>query len=216
MWEAGDTTASGLESTGRSHRLFLAVSLGDKTNAAIGAWAKTLIQRFGDTRVSWVDPSLYHLTLHFFGDVTTEGMAAIAKGLEPLAGKVAAPLLSIVKLDYLPSTRRPRVLCLGFRAEPEESLATVIGAARRLAARLGMENDGGPWRAHLTLARLREPPRELPTPPHDGRSGLAGRRIAPTSFDLMESYLSPRGPRYEVVWRFPFAMASRRAKESRG
>ena len=136
--------AGGAETGERRHRLFLAVRLGGEANTAIGAWAKARAGEFGNAGISWVSPSLYHLTLHFFGNVSGADAAAIAEGLEPLAGNVPAPALSILGVDYLPSRRAPRVLCLGLRVEPEGALDLVIGAARRLAAAVGAENDSRP------------------------------------------------------------------------
>lgn len=192
------------------HRLFLAVRLGDEANAAIGAWAASRAGEFGSARVSWVSPSLYHLTLHFFGEVSGADAAAIAAGLEPLEGKAAAPALSIQDVDYLPSRRAPRVLCLRLRVEPDGALDAIIGTARRLAAELGAENDGRPWRAHLTLGRFREPPRGTSAPPFGETPEIGVRRVSPESFDLMESFLSPRGPRYEILRRYPFAASAPR------
>ncbi|MCE1196522.1 RNA 2',3'-cyclic phosphodiesterase [bacterium] len=208
---------AGCDESGETrHRLFLAICLGDEAKAAIGAWAKSRAGEFGNARLSWVSPSLYHLTLHFFGEVSGADAAAIAAGLEPLAGKVAAPALSPLGLDCLPSRRAPRVLCLGVRVEPEGALDAVIGTARRLAAEVGAENDGRPWRAHLTLGRFREFPRSAAAlPPGEAPLGeapeLGLKGLAPESFDLMESFLSPRGPRYETLRRFPFAAPRIRA-----
>lgn len=215
--------AGGAETGERMHRLFLAVRLGDEANAAIGAWAKARAGEFGNAGISWVSPSLYHLTLHFFGAVCGTDAAAIAAGLEPLAGNVPAPALSIQGVDYLPSRRAPRVLCLGLRVEPEGALDTVIGAARRLAAAVGAENDSRPWRAHLTLGRFREPARRAGSapegqppfraPPLGELPDIGAPRISPESFDLMESFLSPRGPRYEALRRYCFAAPPGRAAE---
>lgn len=205
--------AGGAETGERRHRLFLAVRLGGEANTAIGAWAKARAGEFGNAGISWVSPSLYHLTLHFFGNVSGADAAAIAAGLEPLAGNVPAPALSILGVDYLPSRRAPRVLCLGLRVEPEGALDLVIGAARRLAAAVGAENDSRPWRAHLTLGRLREPPRGTFALPSGELPDIGAQRILPESFDLMESFLSPRGPRYEALRRFPFAAPPSREAE---
>jgi len=202
--------AGSAESGEGRHRLFLAVRLGDEANAAIGAWATSMAGEFGNARISWVSPSLYHLTLHFFGEVSEAVAAAIAAGFEPLGGKAAAPALSIQGVNYLPSRRAPRVLCLGLSVEPEGALGTIIGTARRLAAELGAENDGRPWRAHLTLGRFREPPRGTSAPPFDGAPEIGVRRVSPETFDLMESFLSPRGPRYEILRRYPFAASAPR------
>lgn len=186
------------------HRLFLAINFSDDVKNTLGDFTTKIKPRYEVMRPSWVDPRSYHLTLHFFGEMDDAGRSAVAAGLDSLAGKIAAPRLNAESLGYLPSARTPRVLHLGFSLLPEGALDPVIAAARRLAAEVGAERETRPWLAHLTLARFK------------GQCALpASLRVAafpalprlsfiPESFDLMESTLSPKGARHEIVRRFRF------------
>ena len=84
-----------------------------------------------------------------------------------------------------------------------ERLAT---GARAAADRAGVEVDGGRFRPHVTVARLRAPLGVVPL-------GAAPRRLRRTAWradrvDLVASYLGegPRNrPRYETIDTFPLA-----------
>lgn len=181
-------------------RLFLAIDFDATFRDAIGAYATGVRPHFKATRASWVEPRLYHLTLHFFGDLDNEKSKAIIAGLAAFPAEAVAPRISVASLDFLPSRRQPRILCLKFAIEPAKALEPVIAEARRLADRVGAASDSKPWRAHLTLARFK-----------DSRAAIASEpppapRVAawPDTFCLMESHLSPRGPSYAIVERYCF------------
>jgi len=186
------------------HRIFLAINFSDAIKKALGDFTVIINPRYEVMRPSWVDPRSYHLTLHFFGEMDDEGLAAVASGLEGLAGKIPAPRLSAENLGYLPSARTPRVLHIGFSMLPERALDPVIAAARRLATEVGAECETRPWLAHLTLARFKS----MGALPASLRAvalpTLPRLSFIPESFDLMESTLSPKGARHEIVRRFRF------------
>ena len=186
-------------------RIFLAVNFDEEFREAIGAYAGDLAPLFRKGRPSWVDPCLYHLTLRFFGETGAQGLADIRTGLLSMAGVIPAPELITGGIGYLPSARTPRVLYLGLSESPGDCLAALAAATGRIHARAGGVPETRPWRAHLTLARFREPralahPAPVPSPAPPPR-----HRSTPLSFDLMESTLGPRGPRYKVIESYPFA-----------
>ena len=51
-------------------RLFLAVDFDATFRDAIGAYAMSVRPHFMATQASWVEPRLYHLTLHFLATWT--------------------------------------------------------------------------------------------------------------------------------------------------
>ncbi|HWP67938.1 MAG TPA: hypothetical protein VN437_01465, partial [Rectinemataceae bacterium] len=105
-----------------------------------------------------------------------------------------------------------------------EALAPLIAEAKA-AAGLGAMNDDRPWRAHLTLARIKEgrAPPVVEMPPAAAMSAIAAMppvaavpslvalpipprlEYSPKSFELMESFLSGQGPRYETLASFAFS-----------
>lgn len=187
-------------------RLFLAIDFDAPFRDAISAYAMALRPHFPTMRPSWVEPRLYHLTLHFFGDLDNEKSKAVIAGLAAFPSEAVAPRISVASLDFLPSRRKPRVLCLNLAIEPGEALEPVIAEARRLADEVGAASDSRPWLAHLTLARFKDSHAAiaptLPLPPKVS--------ALPLGFCLMESSLSPQGPNYAIVGRYAFRASAPR------
>ena len=198
------------------HRIFLAIDFDEACKRLIGDYQRTIAPFFAAFRPSWVDPAIFHLTLHFFGDIDDSDISALREKFPAIAGSIAPPRLWVDGLRYLPGAANPRVLCLSMAMEPAESLPFLAAEAGVLAAGIGAMRDDRPWKAHLSLARFRggrRPPpgavpslAALPAPPR--------LECSPESFALKESFLSSRGPRYETLQSFAFARAWTRARRA--
>src|SRR5262249_3397248 len=80
-----------------------------------------------------------------------ERVAPAAAAVPPAALPVAGPVV-------FPPRGRPRTLGIGFAdGAVEAALGGVARAAEEAAREIGVEPETRPWRAHRTLARLREP-----------------------------------------------------------
>jgi 2'-5' RNA ligase len=118
----------------------------------------------------------------------------------------AAPLrLAIGLPGSFPNRGRPRVVWLGLEGEVQR-LVRLAGAIEQTLAPLGFEPEGRPFKAHLTLGRVRQPRKKGPKPDTARLSqDLAGYQGAPRpefSADrvvLMQSTLTPRGPIYQPL-----------------
>ena len=154
--------------------------------------------------LSWVRPEGIHLTLKFFGDIAAKDVGAVS---EVVAGQAAAAgefHLEARGLGVFPDTRRPRVLWLGIGGEVERLIALQQAVDRGLEAS-GFPREERPFRAHLTLARIRSP---------QGLSGLDGVLTAKGSesagkftaagLTLFKSELTPKGAIYTELGYFPF------------
>lgn len=197
-------------------RTFLAIDFDEPYRRLIGEYQRTIAPFFAAFRPSWVDPAIFHLTLHFFGDIDDNAISTLREKFSAIAGSIALPRLWVDGLRYLPGAANPKVLCLNMAMEPAESLPFLAVEARALAAGIGATCDDRPWKAHLTLARFKEGRRSprnpvpalaaLPIPPR--------LECSPESFALKESFLSPRGPRYETLQSFAFARAGAPVRRS--
>jgi 2'-5' RNA ligase len=135
-------------------RAFLAVELGDGARRAAAAAAERLAREVRGRDVRWARPESYHLTLRFLGEIPAEPLA-------PLVAAVAAELADLAPfevqlggLELFPSPRRPRVIAA--RLEPAAPLAELARRVEAAAVRAGFPAEERPFRAHLTLGRLRD------------------------------------------------------------
>src|SRR4029077_3368190 len=182
-----------------SARLFVAVDPPTEVCEELAAWARTAVRGLGvgggRSSVRVLDPELLHVTLCFLGSRPVAEIAAIEKALEECALPVGE--LSIGAPLWLPP-RRPRALAVEVRDDPEGGLAALHAAlVEALAKACGFQEERRRFRAHVTLARMRESPRG---------SGSAGAlpvtpalSFVPTSIVLYRSWLSPAGASYEAL-----------------
>jgi RNA 2',3'-cyclic 3'-phosphodiesterase len=183
-------------------RLFVAVVPPEGVCEALAAWARTAVRGLGlragaggTSSVRVLSPELLHVTLCFLGSRPVAEIASIGGSLAECAMPVGE--LSIGAPLWLPP-RRPRALAVEVRDDPEGGLAglreALVGA---LARACGYVEERGRYRAHLTLARMREGPRgqarERVLPPTPALS------FTPASVVLYRSWLSPAGASYEAL-----------------
>ncbi|WP_243302599.1 RNA 2',3'-cyclic phosphodiesterase [Geothrix oryzisoli] len=143
-------------------RLFFALPLPPALRETLGRWqpARPL------ARPSRTDG--LHVTLAFLGDRSAEALLALDTLAAAVAARHAPFALRTAGLGGFPGNGRVRILWLGLAPSPAlESLAQDL---RDALATAGEAFDTKPFRAHITLARLRQPrplaafPEPPPTP----------------------------------------------------
>jgi 2'-5' RNA ligase len=171
-------------------RLFVALDLPDAARAALAALEP-------DPEI-WrrLAPEQLHVTLAFLGPRPREDVETIGPIIEAEAGG-PAPSLSLARVLLLPP-RRARVLTVALDGE----LSPLQARVSQTLAEAGVYTpEKRPYRAHVTVARLR------PRTPPQRETDLS---IAPLHFEgraitLYASRLHPNGARYEPLVTAPLA-----------
>ncbi len=179
-------------------RCFVAVPLPeplrDGIARAVAAWRADPAAH--DLR--WTAPEGWHLTLAFLGQTEPALVPRLVAAIETAVGRTGAWDADAGGLGTFPGPRRARVLWYGI-ADREGDLARLAAAVGNALAPMAPGlRQGQPFRAHITLARARDPrgtdlsgwlaPRTAP----EGRVPI--KRVA-----LYRSHLG-RGPaRYEEL-----------------
>jgi 2'-5' RNA ligase len=148
-----------------------------------------------------------HLTLAFLGHTPDERLADVVAAAREAAAPMSPFTLSFDRAGRFPERGRPRVVWLGI-AEGEagvRQLGTGVYAALRSR---GVRFDDRPLAPHLTLARVVEDAsaaeaktvgaalEELP---------IEGLRFDVSEIAVVQSVLSPKGPRYTALATVPLA-----------
>jgi 2'-5' RNA ligase len=134
-------------------RLFIALPLPEPLRQAILPWQRAA-QRLLPEGLRWTPPEQWHLTLRFLGDVDPEEVPLLTEALQTACAGQRILRLSFEGCGCFPSPDRPRVLWLGLAGELA-ALETFQSRVQQLTASWGQREDR-PFRAHLTLARIRE------------------------------------------------------------
>ena len=178
-------------------RLFIAVTLPEPLKLAIHRATEPL--RNAAPTIRWVSADQLHITLKFLGEVKEPAVPAIGAALEGTADSHAPFDLDFAGIGAFPNTRRPRVYWLGVHPNSalhglQETVETGIGP-------LGFPREARPFHPHLTLGRVGT---EVPAGELRAAERLAGQldyngKLVVNSAELMQSRLSPKGARYEVL-----------------
>lgn len=162
--------------------------------------------RRGAAGFRWATTEQMHVTLAFLATVPERRVDDLVERLERAAAKRTAFDTRIRGGGAFPGPADAKVLWAGLELDEHgrTELARLATGTRAAASKAGIEVDGGRFRPHVTLARLRRPTevtrwvRLL--------DGYAGPPWRADRIELVESFLGqgPRGrPRYEAVDTFP-------------
>lgn len=178
-------------------RLFVALDL-----------PETLRQRLslmggGVPGARWQRPDQMHLTLRFIGEVEPPLFADICAAL---AGVTGAPFTTRLGGVGQFGDRKPRAIWAG--VERVEPLLRLQYKVEHALQRIGLPPEGRRYTPHVTLARLRNAPREAVAIFCQSHSLFASERFPVTSFHLYSSHLSSEGSRYLIEESFALAAAA--------
>lgn len=154
----------------------------------------------------WVPPESYHLTLRFLGSVEADGAEALATSAAAAVAPLAPFSARLGALGAFPTSRRPRVVVLG--VTPEGPLRFLAARLEEVAVAAGLSPEARPFRAHLTLGRVR---RDASLP----RASLEAQ-LAPVAFEVSEVVLfrSRPGSVYTPLARGPLVGLARPVSDS--
>lgn len=183
-------------------RLFLAVELDEAVRRAAGRVAAELSRALGAdgrTNVAWVRPENMHLTIRFLGEMPAGAVPPLREALDvPLATRAFE--LRLAGLGAFPPRGPARVIWLGV-LEGHDDLAAVHREVEDRLAALGLGRDDRPFRAHLTLGRVRNRlgPRAGSILSEAAAAGIPASVAREVT--LFESRLSPSGAIYTALCR---------------
>lgn len=106
----------------------------------------------------WVKVDNIHLTVVFMGNIETEDIPAIARGVQEVCQTFGPFDLSLKGIGCFPSRRNPRVLWLGLDGDLEP-MSEFRDALQEHLTGFGIKEEKRKFKPHLTLGRFRKPKR---------------------------------------------------------
>lgn len=180
-----------------SIRAFIAIELTPVAQQALGVTIEKL-RRPDDRHVKWVDPAGIHLTLNFLGNIRPDQVDPISEVMRA-AATIPPFELSLDRLGVFPNPQRVQVVWVGLGGdlsalgELQKHLTTGLET-------LGFAPEKRPFKAHLTLARLRDSTSPEARAEMGRRLNEPGATPAATQnvrgISLMQSQLTPQGAHY--------------------
>lgn len=182
-------------------RLFIAINIPKKERERIHRAARPLREQGFPVR--WVGPDLFHLTLKFLGEVRSEKVPVIEGVVAGICEGTGPFPMEIGGFGAFPTIRRPRILWVG--VDPSPALRCLKQDVEWSLSDHGFERETRAFHPHFTLGRSLS---------NEGAGAFRGLDSLSAEFscqaevkvwkvDIMESYLSSSGPRYEILSSFP-------------
>lgn len=180
-------------------RLFLATSFPPPVIAELNAIVTPLKPKL--PAASWVRPEAQHLTFAFLGEQQSSLVDVLAPPLADALQSVTRFEATLHGSGFFPNPRHARVGWIGL--DPESQFIEVARTVRGVVARHGVKLDGGEFKPHLTLMRIRDrwPPASVETF-NRGLRDYRSPTFAVTSVTLYSSKLDPKGAVHTALREF--------------
>ena len=182
-------------------RAFLAIEVSDDVKSALTELTNHL-DRARIDGLKPVRPENMHLTLKFFGDVSSTRVDSIV-GTITRAAKAMHPFtLRLGNVGAYPNSRNPRVLWVGLDGDVV-SLQEAHSRIENALVGINIKPDSRKFSPHLTVARLRN--RSSPSERRRAAEVLLTAEyqtrhpIPVERFSLIRSILRPEGPQYTTL-----------------
>jgi 2'-5' RNA ligase len=183
-----------VESAAESQRLFVALEIPDRVredlHSRLEPWRRPLVG------ARWLPPENWHLTLMFIGATPPDRIDWVRASLNGAASRAVCFDSALTTFGGFPSPGSARVIWAGL----EDRTGRISELARMIGAALEIEPEDRPFRAHVTVARSRQP---LRLPEGFTTTPLPGAPFTVREMVLFRSHLGRPAPRYEPLARFP-------------
>ena len=177
-------------------RTFISVTLPKKIVSVSDMLKTTVIAK--KENVKWVNAGNIHLTLKFLGHTPFEAADAINNVLEKIVMKYSGMELAISGTGCFPNIERPSVLWLGIDGETNELQKFVTDLDKNLE-KLGFPIEGNEFTPHITLARVKYPPKDIPEIANFINTSYEPIKFNVNRIRFMSSELFPNGPIYSIL-----------------
>lgn len=189
-------------------RCFIAIELPGDARQRLAALMDAIRGASGIPKgIKWVAPDNLHLTLKFLGATEESALPAITQALTHAASAHHGFTFALRGAGAFPSPMRAKVIWAGVDAP--ETLTLMAGDVESALEPLGFERDARPFRAHITLGRVKD----RLTGPEAVRLGKAieaqashdAGTVAASTVSLIRSDPQPSGPVYTRIQRSSLA-----------
>lgn len=183
-------------------RIFIATNFPSEVLRDVNARVAAVRPRLPSA--SWVREETQHLTFAFLGEQPESLIDTITPALtEALAGTRRFEA-RLGNCGFFPNSRHARVGWVGL--QPEQQFVGVARAIRDVVTKNGVQLDGGEFKPHLTLMRVRDPwpPASIDLFTKTLRDYTSQPFIV-DAVTLYSSQLNPKGAIHTALRKFPLA-----------
>jgi RNA 2',3'-cyclic 3'-phosphodiesterase len=180
-------------------RVFFAIDLPQSIKEQLGSVVGALKKKAKSNSIRWTKQENLHITLQFLPEVRSEHLPAlIANVRAKMEGAMHHAELTFGELHLFPNPYRPRVIVVEIIPQDDlAALAELIGHGIKASH---CEIESRPFRAHLTLGRIKQP-QGINLGFLAEFKSLAIEKVTVLEVVLFRSEPQPEGSQYTVIER---------------
>jgi 2'-5' RNA ligase len=188
-------------------RIFIAVNLSNQIKENIKQKILAMCFRILPTNdkcpIKWVDIENMHITLKFLGYLESDKLITVEEILKEEMAGIKPFSMDLKTFGFLPEIGTPRVLWVGVE-KGHKVLENLAESLEQNFSKRGFRKEThSNFTSHITLGRVKK---HLNKDEKEGllkiKDDLKHKSIGKfkvLSIDIMESKLSPKGPKYSIV-----------------
>lgn len=151
--------------------------------------------------LNWTKKENLHFTLKFLGEISKEKIEEVTNLLHNIANQSKSFYITISDIGFFPDIRRPRILWAGVK-EGKDELIKIAQEIENDCEYIGFERERREFKAHLTLARIKDPHIKIDDKRLQNLSHTEICKFVVNKIILYKSELSPLGAKYSKICEF--------------
>jgi len=176
-------------------RCFIAINLPQHIKSEFEQIQADLRKQNKGLKINWVKKDLAHINIHFLGDLDENVVKLLKQNLNALQGNFGPISLYLTGVGAFPSLKNPRILFLGVRQKQDSLLIDLYNKISQILKELKLEVETRPFIAHVTLGRVKDDTHKVKFTGEE----MKDIEFKVDSFKLMQSELTPEGPKYKTI-----------------
>ena len=184
-------------------RVFFAIDLSDNMKARLADYIDSLKKLSKTKQIRWSRPENLHITLQFLADVQGQHIDNMIQQVQKAIAETTKPFTIMLRSIHLyPDPHRPRVLVVDIA--PQDILANLSQMIGGAIQKAGYEIEERPFRAHMTIGRVKTAQINALNFLADAPPPLVGQ-IDINEVVLFQSEAHPDGSKYIPLHRIKLA-----------
>jgi 2'-5' RNA ligase len=181
-------------------RAFIGIKIPEEITEKIDSFSKEKLKNIKN--IKRVEKENLHITLKFLGEITEDEAEKLKEELKKIS--FVKFQIKIKGIGVFPSISNPKVIWIGGESEKIQMLKREIDLCiKNSQININQENDK-PFVIHITIGRIKkEVEKESEKIKQLIKENLEFGEFSAEEFILFQSVLTPNGPIYKVLEKFP-------------
>ena len=185
-------------------RTFIAVNLNPEIKEYLASLQTNLF--IPEIKIKWVEKVNLHLTMKFLGYISQKEVELIKSIIKEITSRYSPFIIKLSShIGIFPTYQMPRIIWVGIK-EGISELKELYNDLENNLSNQGFPRENKDFSGHITIGRVKFIRDKTNFIQMVKRIGVDNLSQAVGSIDLMESTLTPNGPIYDLIAKFPLLL----------